>query len=400
MNDNSNMNNNTNPQNTDLDSLLRDFQSLSGSTVGSNAQATSSSTTPQYGTPSVSSQQSVQPTVNQNSINQGYNSTSMNSNPYGQVNYSQQPTSPVNVNNGSNLNSSPVTESSTINQPNINPTPMNYGGQINNNSFFGTASSPYQQSNNPVNNVSSPGMPQSQINMPKPSVSTIEPSKGMITSNSSNGGDTNGFQPIDNDYEIDDDDAKAKKNLKKNLPVIIGIVAIIALFIFFMPKVGSLFNGKSKSKTKKTAAAADKVTKPKESTLVCNEADRKLSDIQTMKTTYNIYYLDNKVTKVVKVVKFVFPDKDGIESEYQYVNAQNVCNAIPTKYANITGYKSTCKEEKRIFTVEHIYDLEDFVNPTQIMIDGKTETIESVANYDDEIGTVKANLETKGVTCK
>lgn len=194
-----------------------------------------------------------------------------------------------------------------------------------------------------------------------------------------------------------------KSGGKGNLVFIIVILLIVGIFIFFMPKINEIFDKKpgkeSKPTPTPTAPATVTSTPNLESKITCTEPETTVSETQKNQNLYRIHYENNKVTKVEKIFKNIYADTVDT-TDTNYVSTQNTCGSLSTTYANITGYSVVCEEKDKTFTVTYAFDLESFVNPTQITINGNTEEIKSDIKYGDDIETLKANLEGQGMTCK
>lgn len=188
-----------------------------------------------------------------------------------------------------------------------------------------------------------------------------------------------------------------------NLFIII-IFLIIGVFILFIPKISDFFSNKPGKETKPTAtpvatATATPTPVAKEKKMNCKMPEVVVSETNKIQTIYRYYHKDNKVTKLEKIFKNMFTTVDDTNTP-AYSETKNTCDTLATKYAGITGYTVTCEEKDNTFTVTYAYDLEHFVNPTEIIVGTATEKIESPALYGDKIATVKEKMEAEGATCK
>lgn len=188
---------------------------------------------------------------------------------------------------------------------------------------------------------------------------------------------------------------------KGNLIFMIVIFLIMAVFIFFIPKIDDFIKNKPGEESKPTPTASSTPTaKPvvKEVKTNCSIADVVNGDLTTT-TSYNYQSLAGKVTKMKKTVVTKFANIEGV-NQAAYNQTKLTCNSLATTYAGVTGYTVTCEEKDNVFTVVYAYDLNSFTNPTLITINGQQETIKSDVNLNDDIKTVKANMTSIGSTCK
>lgn len=235
-----------------------------------------------------------------------------------------------------------------------------------------------------------------------PSIDAVSPTVTDEQSNVSNiskdpaGGEVN--PPIESDNISNNGGGKG------NLIFIFVILLIVGLFIFFIPTISDFLNQKPGAEKKPTATPTTTATATpevaKEKKMTCTGAEVVVNDNQSTQTNYRIHYLNNKVTKVERIFKNIFNENIDTATDQTYANTKTTCDMLATTYANITGYAVTCEEKDKTFNVTYAYDLETFVNPTQITINDNTETITSDIKYGDSIDDVKTNMTSNGLTCK
>lgn len=190
---------------------------------------------------------------------------------------------------------------------------------------------------------------------------------------------------------------------KNNLLFMIAIFLIMALFIFFIPKIDDLIKNKPglEAKPTPTPTASAKPTatpEPKEEKMECSMPDAINGDVTT-KTSYTYHSLNDKVLKTKKTVVTSFANIEGA-NQALYNQTKLTCNSLATTYAGVAGYTVTCEEKDNSFTIVYAFDLKSFTNPTTMTINGQQEIIQSDINLNDDIKTVKANMEVNGATCK
>lgn len=363
--------NNTN-NNQDLDSLLKEFQSLSAS---SEVQPEVNKTVSEQ--PQMVVSQSQVSNVNEQAL-------ASNVTPTGQqasqqtVNMSQM-SSQMNVGELNNVAVNNNQSSSTLGQ-----TPM-------------TPQSVVAPQSTPVSELkpSNPEIDMSVLNEEVP----VHPDMNVTLD--SDGGDKN---PVDltNNNTSDNGQDNNFGNNKGNLIFMAVIFIIIGAFILFIPKIDSFFKKKPGMEAKPTptptAQATNKPVVESEKTVVCTMPVQAATNLETQKK-YKYYYKDGKVTKleVTTDKKYLALDET---TQAAYTNDQNVCSTLATTYANILGYAASCEENNQTFSVKNSYDLVNFVNPTTITINGVQQTLTSDVNLNDDIETVKENMTNQGATCK
>lgn len=185
---------------------------------------------------------------------------------------------------------------------------------------------------------------------------------------------------------------------------IIVLFLVIGLFILFIPKVSDFFSNKPGKESKPTATPIATPTPTplpvvKEKKMVCTTPEVVVTDTNKVQTIYHYYYKDNKVTKVEKVFQNIYTTVDDT-NQLSYNSTKNICDTLAAKYTGITGYVATCEEKNNIFTVTNVYDLQNFVNPTEIIVGTTTEKIESPVDYGEKIESAKEKMEAQGATCK
>ena len=338
-----NENSNNQPENNDLDSLLKEFQSLSSvseqpKTVESSVTAPGSQpaqpASDTVTTVAQSQAPSVVPPVGPAPTQQVVSAPSTPVTPIQQVPVQPSTPQPVSTEQPSvqtvqpgGVISSTVTTTGPANPviPNTNPTPVA-----------------------PASSQPTIGTP----NIPNPPMDS-----------NNNGGTSN-------------------KKGKSNLTFIIILFVVIAVFILLIPKINEFVYKKPTKEPNVEATESPEPTKEpvKEKTLTCTEPEVASSEKQKIQKIYKLYYANNKVTKM----------------EYTYKNMY----AETVDPLTDTSEKPTCTEKDNTFEVLYAYDLENFTNPTQITINGQTQTISSNVQYEDDIETVKASMEANGATCQ
>lgn len=209
-------------------------------------------------------------------------------------------------------------------------------------------------------------------------------------------------QPIKEDSNGNNGLDKKGKG-KSNLTFIIILFVIIAVFILFIPKINELMHkkpGKETPNVENTASPVPTKTPVVEKTVTCTEPEVASNEKQKVQKVYKLYYANDKVTKLEYTYKNMYAQTVDPTTDASYLSAQTTCNRLNSDYANITGYTVTCTEKENAFDVVYAYDLKDFTNPTQITINGQTQTLSSIVNYGDDIETVKGTLTANGATCQ
>lgn len=195
-------------------------------------------------------------------------------------------------------------------------------------------------------------------------------------------------------------------NNKSNLMFMVAIFLIIGAFILFIPKIDSFLKKKPGMEAKPTPTATAKPTnkpvadKDKEKTLTCTLPTNATANANTStEITYKYYYKDGKITKLETTTnkKYLIVDDT---TRAAYTVDQTNCGTLATTYANILGFAASCEEKDNTFIIKNSYDLANFVNPTTITINGEQKTLKSDVNYGDDINDAKELAETLGATCK
>lgn len=209
---------------------------------------------------------------------------------------------------------------------------------------------------------------------------------------------------VESNKETDQADLGNDGPSKGSIIFIFVLFLVIGLFIFFIPTISDFFRNKPGRETKPTPTATAPSTPAatpaeQEKKLTCTMPEETVSAYRTTKTAYKYYYNGTKISKVEKIYTNSFSEvTDANRSEYE--STQNTCKTLATTYAGITGYAVTCNEANHVFQVSYAYDLLSFVNPTQITIGDKVETIQSDVNYEDDINQVKTKMEAQHAVCK
>lgn len=372
--------NNTN-NNQDLDSLLKEFQSLSATTPEKPVEIT----------PNVQATPVAQPV--QQSTNMVESQANATVNP---VNNAQ----PVNQSNIVMDNKNQV-DASTLNMNSVNPQ------QSSQPMTSGAVQQPQQATVIGAKPTPNPEVDMSVLNekvdvYPGMNVTLNSNGDGTDISNinvpDNNGTDNNDGQ--NNNLSTQNDSG----NNKSNLMFLIVIFLIIGAFILFIPKIDSFLKKKPGMEAKPTPTATAKPTnkpvadKDKEKTLVCTFPITVTNDTST-EVTYKYYYKDEKITKLETTTnkKYLIVD-DTTRSAYT-VDQVN-CGTLATDYANILGFAASCEEKDNTFIIKNSYDLANFVNPTTITINGQQKTLKSDVNYGDDINEAKELAEMLGASCK
>lgn len=296
----------------------------------------------------------------------------------------------------------PMPASST--QPVVNPVPVSGGNVagIDNSAVIPEPVMTTQIKDIPSpHNASVSPVQSGESQMPDP----IMNPGGNVNLNSGNGNIVPPEEPPVQTFEkpIDSQPKEAQVDKNSNLFIIV-IFLIIGVFIFFIPKISDFLSNKPRKETKPTAtpvvtATATPTSELKEQKLTCTMPEVVVNDMNSNQTIYRYHSKGGKVTKLERVFKNVFTTVDDANTA-SYTETKNTCDTLATKYAGITGYTVACEEKDNTFTVTYAYDLEHFVNPTEIIVGTETEKIESPAIYGDKIETVKEKMEAAGATCK
>lgn len=364
------MNENPNNQqgNNDLDSLLKEFQSLSN--------------TPKQPTPVESN-----PTVS--------NTQSMPGVMPAQPSVASQP----------NVAPQPVVEQPSV-PTSVSPTPQVVPAST---QAAPVGPTPVQPSVAPQPAVEQPSLqtvqPGGVVTQSTPTV--VAPQNSAVASNS-----MATPQPIETlevpmqsekEEQSGNDGLNKKGKGKSNFTFIIILFVIIAVFILLIPKINEMMHkkpGKENPNVENTASPVPTKTPVVEKTVTCTEPEVASNEKQKVQKVYKLYYANDKVTKLEYTYKNMYAQTVDPTTDTSYLSAQSTCNRLNSDYANITGYTVTCTEKGNAFDVVYAYDLKDFTNPTQITINGQTQTLSSIVNYGDDIETVKGTLTANGATCQ
>ena len=376
--------NNTN-NNQDLDSLLKEFQSLSST----------SSEKPVENTPNVEVQPAAQ------SIQQP-NPSSEVTNMMG----TQQTVTSTSINN-----------TQPVNQPNVAMDSMNQVKPSVSNVNFVNSQQPVQPMNSGVVQQPQATPAIGAVQTPNPAVDMsvlnekVDVYPGMNVTLNPNGEGTPSNNIPDNTGDHNDggqnnnlESQNNSGNNKSNLMFMVAIFLIIGAFILFIPKIDSFLKKKPGMEAKPTPTATAKPTnkpvadKEKEKNLTCTLPSTDTSSTSTIEQ-YKYYYKDGKVTKLETTTSKKYLVVDDT-TRTNYTADQTTCSTLATSYANILGFAASCEEKDNTFTIKNSYDLANFVNPTTITINGVPTTLMSDVNFGDDINTVKENIEMLGGTCK
>lgn len=185
---------------------------------------------------------------------------------------------------------------------------------------------------------------------------------------------------------------------KSNIIFMVVIFAILGAFIMFMPKIDSFFNRKPAMEVKPTPTATPTPEENKEKTITCTIPKETGTNLENQKS-YKYYYKNSKVTKLEEITtkKYLLVNETN---QSTYSTEQATCNSLATTYANILGFSVSCEETDNSFIVKKSYDLSTFVNPTTITINGKSQTLAVSVNFGDDINAVKSKVTASGATCK
>lgn len=367
-----------------LDDLLKEFETLSN-----NGNKPSEVENPQNSAPSpaasgpVISPQPAMPTgpvpapgINGNSA-QGTNSASVSSN--------QQ----SGVVPGNNI---PPAQGITTQNPNQSVTNMT--GQ--------PMTNPTLSTGNPTpNGQGSVNIPE-QLNSSNPNMS--EDNNITINPNLNTNLDRNatGFSDLPK-TPSNDTPPNIEKNGKSSNLFIIVLFLIVALFIFFLPKINDFVHkkpAKAKPTPTPTVTATPSANAEKTKKLTCTMPASK--DDKTSKETMVVYhytYENNKLKKIEVVTKDQYTVAN--DTNKTVIGADTTtCNDINALKDKVDGYKITCDVANNTFTKTENYDLSSFVSPSEITIGKTKKTLTTNFNLDDNIDTIKDTMTSQGATCK
>lgn len=219
----------------------------------------------------------------------------------------------------------------------------------------------------------------------------------------------------------DDKNNSGNHGDKKGVDMFIVILfVILAVFIFYIPKISDFMKSGSKKKGIPTpvptvTATPSPTANPKKETytkLSCTptiELDAnatefpaiyKQTGIQNTISRSIIYYSsDDKIKKLDRITTIDYSKVDQTNQDL-FDQQKNRCSNLSKKPVKENGYKLTCKQDKNKFVETETFDLTVTDQPITLKIDDIVTTVNSDHKKDDNVQTMKELQESTGATCK
>lgn len=182
------------------------------------------------------------------------------------------------------------------------------------------------------------------------------------------------------------------KDQKNEFGLWIIILAVIALFILFMPNIERLIFGRTK-KEKVTEEETEKETDNKEEVVNSGKITCGGTLTDNSSIEYVIYYEDDKTSKYVVTQTTTFTEKNT-----DYTNTLDECNNLLT-YSSNDGYEATCSSTDLLVVQKETFDLKDYKDFDYKTKAGVSATKKSTIEYNQDIEDVKEIFE-NDYTCK
>lgn len=215
------------------------------------------------------------------------------------------------------------------------------------------------------------------------------------------------------------DNGKKKKDKSEKLridPFLIFIFIIIAVAIFYIPKMSDYMkNGNKKKPVAPTVTATPSPTPtatPESYTKLACASTKVLTTMEGLPEIYSttinnvtttksiVYYsLSDKIKKIDKVTTIDYTTLDD-NNKTTYDAQKSKCDSLAKTPIVASGYKLTCTQNENKFIETETYDLTKTDQPITVTIDGVASTVSSGSLLNDSAKKIQTKIGTGDVSCK